>query len=144
MGSGLYCPECRQCRTRVISSVALPDGANADTRVLVVRVGPERSALREMEIINSNPLEKFHVELDLTDFLPENVHNQKAAKYAGRLTGYIPNCEGNWHWVAVTKDQNIGGGSECGQYRYFLSDDLNAGNPQDLACSSDKMWPHPD
>ena len=69
--------------------------------------------MREIKIINSNPLEKIHVELYLTDFLEENVHNQKEAKYDGRLTGYIHNCEGNRHWVEVTKGQNIGGGSRC-------------------------------
>ena len=77
MGSELYCPECRQCTTRLISRVAFPDGVNADKRVLVVRVEPERSVLRVMEVINFNPLEKIHVEFDLTDYLAENVHNQK-------------------------------------------------------------------
>ena len=107
MGSELYCPECRQCITRVISSVAFPDGVNADKRVLVVRVEPEQSAWREMEVLNSNPLEKIHVELDLTDYLSENVHNQKETKYVGRLTGYIHHCEGNRHLVAVTKGQIV-------------------------------------
>jgi hypothetical protein len=48
------------------------------------------------------------------------------------------------HWVVVTKGQSSVGGSGCRLYRYFLSGDLNAGNPQDLACTSDKRWPHPD
>lgn len=46
----------------------IPDGANADKRVLVVRVEPELSAFREMKIINSHPLEKIHVVIDLTGF----------------------------------------------------------------------------
>ncbi len=144
MGSELYCPECRQFSTRVISRVAFPDGVNTDERVLVVRVEPEQSALRDIEVINSNPLEKIHVELDLTNYLAGPVDNQKDIKYFGRMTGYIHHCEGNRHWVSVTKGQTSGGGSGCKLYRYFLSDDLNAGNPQDLACTSDKRWPHPD
>ena len=62
MGSELYCLECRQFTTRNVSRVAFPDGVNTDERVLVVRVEPERSALRDIEVINSNPLEKIHVE----------------------------------------------------------------------------------
>ncbi len=123
MGSELYCPECRQFSTRVISRVAFPDGVNTDERVLVVRVEPEQSALRDIGVINSKPLEKIHVELDLTDYLAGHVDNQKETKYFGRLMGYIHHCEGNRHWVSVTKGQTSGGGSGCKLYRYFLSDD---------------------
>ncbi len=75
MGSKLYFPECRQFTTRVIGRVVFHDGMNTDKRVLVVRVEPEQSALRDIEVINSNPLEKIHVELVLTDYLAGNVDN---------------------------------------------------------------------